>query len=160
MARSTDGGLESINAPSLQGLQPGSVYTSSLRADTTSMYAESPQHRLSRASYAASEGRPASSTDCHLESASDSMGYWTTNGAAQEYSQPQAHSLGNELLYGLINTCVSIPAMISFAAIIFQVQPEFQSAAARVHSGPLCFSLCAANTRKDVRQLMSEGWRL
>ena len=113
----------------LQGLWMGIAYTSSLnsRVDTTCMCAESPQHRLSRASYAASEGCPASSTDGHLESASDSMGYWTINGAAQEHSQPQPHSLGNELLYGLINTCVSIPAMISFAAIIFQVQICFAS---------------------------------
>ena len=88
---------------------------------TTCVVAE---HQLSRASYAASEGRPASSTDGHSESANHSMGYWDTNGVAEEHSPPRAHSLGNELLYGLINTIVSIPAMISFAAIIFQVCPR------------------------------------
>ena len=38
------------------------------------------------------------------------------------YGEAKPPSVGNELLYGLINTIVSIPAMISFAAIIFQVR--------------------------------------
>lgn len=86
----------------------------------TSVVAE---RRLSRASFPASEGRDASSTDGHSDSVSQTMGYWDTNGAAGDSAPPKGHSLGNELLYGLINTIVSIPAMISFAAIIFQVCP-------------------------------------
>ncbi|KAK9858471.1 hypothetical protein WJX84_009229 [Apatococcus fuscideae] len=52
---------------------------------------ESPQRRLSRVSYAASEGRAASSTDGHPESGNDSMGYWDANGSLSRLAKSKVN---------------------------------------------------------------------